>query len=127
RWSLAAAALPPGIRRTSGQSPHVLHVGVASERLRRVRESSLADCGRLFNQPGVPEAAHFRDDREQGVALARQLILDPRRGLRVAPPFDDALVLECAETFRQRPRADAGAGVLELREAPRSLGQVVDE
>src|SRR5437764_829526 len=88
---------------------------------------ALTEYSRLFDQPGVPEAAHLLDDRQERVALVGQLVLDPRRRFRIAVPRDDALVLEDAEAFRERPRTDAGARVLELREAPRPLREVVDE
>ena len=45
----------------------------------------------------------------------------------VAVPGDDALLLEPAQPLGERPRADAGAGVLELGEPARPLGEVVDE
>src|SRR4029077_6890813 len=35
--------------------------------------------------------------------------------------------LECAQALRKRPWADAGARVLELREAARAFGEVVDK
>src|SRR5437763_487421 len=88
---------------------------------------ALTEYSRLFDQPGVPEAAHLLDDRQERVALVGQLVLDPRRRFRIAVPRDDALVLEGAEALRKRPRTDAGARVLELREAPRPLREVVDE
>jgi hypothetical protein len=44
----------------------------------------------------VPEAAHLLDDRQERVALRSQLVLDPRRRLRIAVALDDSLVLERA-------------------------------
>ena len=61
------------------------------------------------------------------VALVRQLVLDAGRRLAVAPADDDPLLLEQAQPLGQRPRADTGAGVLELGEPARSLGEIVDE
>ena len=54
----------------------------------------------------MAEAAHLVDDRQQRRALLGQLVLDPRRRLRVAPPDDDVLRLEPAEALGERPRAD---------------------
>src|SRR5439155_26016957 len=90
-------------------------------------QSALANRRRLFNEPGMPEAAHLLDDRQQRLAFSGQLVLDPRGRLRVAVPLDDALVFEGAQALRQGPRADPGARLLELRGAPRPLGELVDE
>src|SRR5437762_3279878 len=78
-------------------------------------------------QPRVAELAHRVDDREERLALPGQLVLDARRRLGVAVPLDDPLLLERAQPLGERPRADAAAGVLELREAAGALGKVVDE
>ncbi len=65
----------------------------------------------LAAEPLVAEAAHLVDDRQQRPALPGQLVLDPRRRLRVAPPDDDVLRLEPAEALGERPRADPLAGI----------------
>ena len=54
-------------------------------------------------------------------------LLDARRRLRVALPYDHAFGLEPAQPLRERARADPAAGVLELGEAARALGKVVHE
>src|SRR3989442_15456040 len=46
---------------------------------------------RLRNQPGMPEAAHLADDREQRPPLVGQLVVDARRRLRITAPDHDAL------------------------------------
>ncbi len=81
----------------------------------------------LGHEPVVAEVAHRLDDRQERLALLRQLVLDPRRRLGVALPQDDPLDFECAESFRERPRADPRQGALEVREPARALGEVVDE
>ena len=81
----------------------------------------------LAAEPLVTEAAHLGDDRPERRAFLGQLVLDTRRRLRVAPPHDDPLGLEPAQTLRQRPRADPRARVLELGEAPRAFREVVDD
>ena len=81
----------------------------------------------LAVQPTVPELAHRVDDREQRLPFRRQLVLDPRRRLRVAAAVDDAFLLEPAQTLGERPGADAGAGMLELGEAASALGEVVHQ
>ncbi len=78
-------------------------------------------------EPLVPELAHLVDHGLQRGALAGQLVLDAGRRLRVAPADDDALRLEPAQPFGERPRADARTGMLELGEPPRALREVVDE
>src|SRR5256885_13279429 len=75
----------------------------------------------------MPELAHRVDDRQERRALVRQLVLDPRRRLRIAVSLDDALLLECPEALGERSGADATARPLELRKAPRALGEIVDE
>src|SRR5207248_11719860 len=99
---------------------------------RRRRWWSWRSCGSSrsglrVRQVRVPELPHLADDREEGLALFRQLVLDARRALRIAAADEKALLLERAQPLRQRARAAAGAGVLELREAARPFGQVVDE
>src|SRR5207253_8388673 len=61
------------------------------------------------HEPGVSEAPHLLDDRQQLLALVRQLVLDPRRRLGVAAADDDAFLLERAQPLRQRARADPAA------------------
>ena len=76
---------------------------------------------RVVHEPVVAEAAHLLDHRQQADALRRELVLDPRRRLRVAVPGEDAFLLQPAQPLRERARADAGAGVLELGEPARAL------
>src|SRR5262249_27682555 len=78
-------------------------------------------------QPLVPELAHGVDDRQERLAFGRQAVLDPWGGLGETLPLEDAVGLECAEPFGERSWADALARALELREAARPFGQVVDE
>ena len=42
----------------------------------------------------MPEAPHLVDDRQQRIALAGELVLDPRGRLGVAAADDDSLLLE---------------------------------
>src|SRR5207245_2063504 len=77
--------------------------------------------------PAVTEAAQLLDERQQRGPVVRQRVLDARRRLGVAPAEDQLLVLECAEPFGERARADAGARVLELGKAAWPLGEVVNE
>jgi tetratricopeptide (TPR) repeat protein len=81
----------------------------------------------LVHEPLASEAAHLADDREQRLALRRQLVLDARRRLGVAPADEDRLLLEDAEPLGERPRTYPRAGALELGEAARALREVVDE
>ena len=81
----------------------------------------------VVDQPLMAEAAHRIDDRQHGGALRRQLVLDARRRLGVAAARDDALLLEHVQALRQRSRTDAVARVLELGEAARPFGEVVDD
>ena len=78
-------------------------------------------------QPRVTELAHRVDDRQERRALLRQLVLDARRRLGIAAPLEHSLLLECAQTLGEGARADAAARLLELREAPRPFGEIVDE
>ena len=50
----------------------------------------------LTAEPVVPEVAHRADDRQECLALVGQAVLDARRGLGKALPFDDPLLLEVA-------------------------------
>src|SRR5207244_13627007 len=88
--------------------------------LQRAR-AALDDGCRFGHQPVVSEPSHLVDDRQQRLALVGELVLDAGRRLRVAPPDDDALLLERAEPLGERPRADPAARVLELREPARAL------
>ena len=45
-------------------------------------------------QPRGAEGAHRVDDREERLALFGELVLDARRRLGVAVPYDDALLLD---------------------------------
>src|SRR5262245_32198474 len=76
------------------------------------------------DEPGVPEAAHLLDDREERLTLVGQLVLGPPGGGAL---LDDVVLLEEAEAFRERPRADPGAGTLELGEPPRPFREVVED
>src|SRR5262245_8323377 len=78
-------------------------------------------------EPLVAEAAHLVYDGEKRAPLVGQRVLDARRRLGVALARDDLLRLEPAQPLRERPRADPGARALELREPPRTLGEVVDD
>src|SRR5437868_1507195 len=78
-------------------------------------------------QPLVAELAHRVDDRQERLALRGQPVLDPRWRLGVALPLQQSLALERAQPLGERAGADALARALELREAARSLGEVVDE
>ena len=77
------------------------------------------------HEPDVPELPHRLDDRQQGQTLVRQLVLDPRGRLGVAPAQEDLLVLEDAEPLGEGARADPRACALELGEASRPFGKVV--
>src|SRR6478736_9648296 len=79
------------------------------------------------DDPLVPEAAHLVDDRQERLALLGQLVLDARGRLGVAAADDDLFLLERAQALGERSRADALAGVLELREAARAFREIVDE
>src|SRR3954453_19516496 len=81
----------------------------------------------VAEEPLVPEVAHRVDDRQEATALVREDVLDAGRRLRIAVPLDDAFRLEHAQPLGERPGADAGAGVLELREAPGAFREVVHE
>ena len=81
----------------------------------------------VVDQPRMAEAAHRIDDRQHRGALRRQLVLDPRRRLRIAAARDDPLLLEHVEALGERARADPVARVLELGEAARPLGEVVHD
>src|SRR4051812_28619657 len=70
---------------------------------------------------------HLADDRQQGASLVRQLVLDPRGRLGIAPPQHHAVLLEHVEPLRERPRADPGTCVLELLEAPRAFREIVED
>src|SRR3954469_11710917 len=78
-------------------------------------------------EPAVAELTHRVDDRQQGLALRRQLVLDARRRLGVAAALDDSFALELAQPLGERARADPRARVLELREPARPFREVVDE
>src|SRR5215471_19987596 len=81
----------------------------------------------LAVEPLVPVLAHRIDDREERLALLGEAVLDPWRRLDEALPLEDPLGLEGAEPLGERARADALARALELGEAARPLGQVVNE
>ena len=90
-----------------------LGIETAKELYRRLRGAR--PLAAVVDEPLVPEAAHLVDDRQERLALRGQLVLDARRRLGVAAADDDLLLLERAQPLRERPRADALAGVLELR------------
>src|SRR5919201_2962549 len=90
-----------------------------------MRWSALDDW--LGHEPVAPEAPHGVDDRQERLALLGELVLDARRRLGVAAAHDDPLVLERPEALGEGSRADPAARVLELRETPRTLGEVVHE
>src|SRR5207248_2387283 len=127
---------PDGLR-----SPRFQHPLAEREPARRLRSTrrrgrgralqgvrQALDGGRLaVDEPRMPEPPHLGDDRQQSLALGRQFVLDTRWRLREAAPLDDPLVLEDAQPLGERPRADPGARVLELGEAPGPLGKIVDE
>src|SRR5438132_2286198 len=50
-----------------------------------------APARRLRNQPGMPEAAHLADDREQRPPLVGQLVVDAGRRLRIAAADHETL------------------------------------
>src|SRR5579885_589008 len=83
--------------------------------------------GVVGDQPLVAERPHLLDDRQERRPLRGQLVLDPRWGLRVARADDHPLDLEHVQALGARPRADPRAGVLELGEPARPLGEVVDD
>jgi len=62
----------------------------------------------------VTELPHLLDDRQQRLAVVRELVLDARGTFRVASAFHEALVLERTETLGKSARADPGARMLEL-------------
>ena len=89
-----------------------------------------ADFGRRLvptREPVAPELAHRVDDREERLALLRQLVLDARRRLRIAATLDNPLVFERAQALGKRSRRDPGARVLELGEPARAFREIVDE
>src|ERR1035437_10303935 len=101
--------------------------GLMPQQERSSCEKRRGPSERSWMQVRVAELAHRVDDREEGLALLRQLVFDAGRRLRIAAPVDDALVLESSEPLGERAGADAAAGALELREATRALGEVMDE
>src|SRR5438105_2699907 len=125
-WGARTSDLRRPPRATCAAAAHERRPPAPSKVVMRAKR---ADFGRLMRagEPLVPELAHRVDDREERLALLRQLVLDARRRLGIAVPLDDPFVLERAQALRQRPRRDTGARVLELREAARPFREVVDE
>lgn len=70
----------------------------------RQASHSLDGRGHAGDEPRVAEAAHLFDDRQQVLALLRQLVFDARRRLCVAPADDDPFLLERAAA----PKASVG-------------------
>lgn len=60
----------------------------------------------LGHEPGVPEAAHRLDDRQKRLTFLGQLVINAPA---CAPARDDPLLVENAETLRQRAWADPRA------------------
>src|SRR4029450_8229891 len=67
-------------------------------------------------QPAAAVGAHVLDQRDEGAALAGELIGDPGRDLGEGPALDDAVLLELAEAQRQGARTDAPERALQLTE-----------
>src|SRR3954452_7422980 len=78
----------------------------------------------LRDKPLVPELSHRVDDGEERLTLCRQLVVDPPALTR---PRDDSLLLKDAQALRERPRADARAGPLQLGKTPWAFGEIVDD
>src|SRR6187551_3062025 len=78
-------------------------------------------------QPLAAEAAHGVDDRQERLALLREAVLDAWRRLGVALTLEDPVGFEDAKPLGERAGADPLTRALELREAARPLGEVVDE
>jgi Iron-dependent Transcriptional regulator len=113
--------------RTSAHSP-VPHSGgcqaqLASRHQMRVPVVEVI----LGDQPVVAEAPHLVDDREQGDAFLRQLVLDPRGRLGIALAQHHTMPLQRMQALRERAWADPGASVLELGEPAWALGEVMDD
>src|SRR6185369_10083238 len=72
--------------------------------------------------PPVEQRLH---DRAEALALVGQAVLRARRVLLVVVTLDDALVLQRLQARRQRVRADAGEGTLEVLELARPIGEEV--
>src|SRR5581483_341160 len=90
--ALAERALPRPLLRGGRE-----HGGGDVHRLRRAAQDLTAALVLVVaGEPGVAEAPHGVDDREEGLALLGQLVLDARRRLRIAVPLDDPLLLERA-------------------------------
>ena len=99
----------------------------AQDRDAVAQEAPLTCVGSWPEQPVAPELAHGVDDRQQRLALVAQRVLDARRRLGEAAAKQDALGLERLQPLGQRARRDSGAGALELLEAARALGHVVQQ
>src|SRR3954468_7955374 len=116
------------VRHTSVTAAAAGHVAPRRGRKRGGKLGADADAGAaldvlvvvLVDQPVVAEGAHLLDDRKQGGALAGQAVLDAGWRLRKARPHDHTRELEHVQALGERPRADPGAGVLQLGEPPRA-------
>ena len=77
-------------------------------------------------QPLAAVATHVVDQRDEGLALRGERVLDPGRHLGVGLARDDSLLLERPQPQRQRARADAGERPLELAETATPLCEIAD-
>src|SRR3954451_10568645 len=118
---IAALFARPRTQDRADQRGRAVRASFRCEFLERVRVRASA------RQPLVAEPAHGVDDRQERLALLREGVLDPRRRLWVALPLEDPVGLERAQPLGERARADALARTLELREAARAFGEIVDE
>src|SRR5918995_2074604 len=97
------------------------------QRLERRGEVARTGVRPLDGKPALAVGAHVLDQRDQRAALVRQRILDAWRNLRIGLALHDSQLLQCAQPQRERPRADALEGALELTEAKRGVGQIPDD
>jgi hypothetical protein len=83
-------------------------------------------AGGVF-EPAAAEVTHTVDDRQQGVALVSEGVLDAGRHFGETLALDDASFLEPLQTLAERLRADAAKGPLELAEAATTFGEVTQD
>ena len=89
----------------------------------RLNVRLLLICG----QPLAPVGAHVLDQRDEGAALAGELIGHPRWHLGEGAALDDPLLLERPQAQRQGAGTDPLEGALELTEPERVIGEVADD
>ena len=122
-WRGSCCADVRAVRRTRARLDGINHLG----RLGGLERGLGVRVLGVRHQPRVAECAHRCDNRQQSLALLGQRVLDPGGRLGKALAREHGEPLECVESLRERSRADSRAGPFELREAARTLGEVVHD